>query len=182
MVLCFVLCWRIVCCQPVLENYPVLPEVTILRNELIAVAASQVGIKEETGNNDGKAILKFQKAAGLKSGMAWCAAFTTWCHNACDIPNPESGRAANWFTTNLVYKKGFKRIVPFTVRRGQVAAETNGTRISHISIIEERINKTHLYTIGGNESNAVRRQLKRFDSLWAIADYAGWKEILKVMR
>ena len=181
-ILCFILFGGNIRCQPVLETFPVLPDITLLRGKIIDLANSQVGIKEATGNNDGKDILKYQKAAGLKSGMAWCAAFATWCHEELNIPNPKSGRAADWFKTNLVYRKGLSRINTFEPRAGQVAAETNGTRISHISIIERRVDKLHYITIGGNETNSVRKAIKKETDIWAVADYVGYKEILKAMK
>ena len=49
--------------------------------ELIAqIAESQVGVREEGGNNNGPMVREYQRASWLKPGpWAWCAAFVDWC-------------------------------------------------------------------------------------------------------
>jgi hypothetical protein len=47
---------------------------------LVDIAAAQVGVREEGGNNCGAKIREFQKATDLKPGAwPWCAAFVDWC-------------------------------------------------------------------------------------------------------
>lgn len=47
---------------------------------LIAVALSQVGVRESGGNNCGKQIRIYQAATWLEVGpWPWCAAFVCWC-------------------------------------------------------------------------------------------------------
>lgn len=51
-----------------------------LVKKLIEIAASQVGVKEEGGNNVGPQIKEYQKATFLNPGAwPWCAAFVCWC-------------------------------------------------------------------------------------------------------
>ncbi|MFA9212952.1 MAG: hypothetical protein ACEQSR_03795 [Candidatus Methylacidiphilales bacterium] len=40
---------------------------------------SQLGIREATGNNDGKEIAKYLKTVGLGEGFPYCAAGVKWC-------------------------------------------------------------------------------------------------------
>jgi len=50
------------------------------RKELAKIAISQVGVKEEGGNNCGKMIRKYQASTWLKPApWPWCAAFVDWC-------------------------------------------------------------------------------------------------------
>jgi hypothetical protein len=47
---------------------------------LVDIANSQVGCKEEGGNNKGPHIVKYQQATWLKpDAWPWCAAFICWC-------------------------------------------------------------------------------------------------------
>ncbi len=48
--------------------------------KLIAIAESQVGVREIGGNNRGDKIREYQTATDLAPGAwPWCAAFTDWC-------------------------------------------------------------------------------------------------------
>ena len=71
----------------VIENYPTLSHVTELRKQLLEIAESQIGIRELTGNNDGKEIEAYLKSVNLGKGYAWCVAFVVWCHLqiSCDF-------------------------------------------------------------------------------------------------
>jgi len=51
----------------------------ILKN-LVTIASSQVGVREQGGNNLGKEVKEYQKATFLAPGAwPWCAAFVCWC-------------------------------------------------------------------------------------------------------
>ena len=53
------------------------PELAI--EKLVALALSQVGVKEVGGNNKGAKIREYQSATNLKpAAWPWCAAFTGW--------------------------------------------------------------------------------------------------------
>jgi hypothetical protein len=57
------------------------------RAEVAAIYKSQLGVKEKTGNNDGKDVEKYLKSVGLGKGFAWCAAFVHWCLIEAGVPN-----------------------------------------------------------------------------------------------
>lgn len=51
-----------------------------LRTRLVSIAAGQLGVREEHGENRGEQIEEYQRATWLTPGpWAWCAAFTAWC-------------------------------------------------------------------------------------------------------
>lgn len=175
---CLILSWWNISGQVVLETRFVIPKVTELRQKLIEVAESQVGIKESSGKNDGISILKFQKSVGIGAYAAWCAAFVGWCHAEIKIPYPVTGVAANWFNTNVVYKKGANRVNEFIPKKGQVAGEGYGSRITHISIIVKKWDSYHYLTIGGNETNSVRKRVKETKYILRVADHVGHEEYI----
>lgn len=57
------------------------------RAEVAAIYKSQVGVRERTGNNDGKDVEKYLKSVGLGKGFAWCAAFVHWCLAEAGVKN-----------------------------------------------------------------------------------------------
>jgi hypothetical protein len=87
------------------------PQLIDTRAEVAAIYKSQLGVKEKTGNNDGKDVEKYLKSVGLGKGYAWCAAFVHWCLIQCNIPNTITA----WSPTahnkkNIVYFNGkFKK-------------------------------------------------------------------------
>ena len=53
---------------------------TELLKRFVDIALSQVGVKEEGGNNMGAKITEYQKATWLKpDAWPWCSAFVCWC-------------------------------------------------------------------------------------------------------
>jgi hypothetical protein len=63
------------------------PSSSDTRAEVAAIYKSQVGVRERTGNNDGKDVEKYLKSVGLGKGFAWCAAFVHWCLNQAGVKN-----------------------------------------------------------------------------------------------
>ncbi len=48
--------------------------------KLIQIAANQVGVHEDGGNNKGSKIVEYQLATWLKpEAWSWCSAFMCWC-------------------------------------------------------------------------------------------------------
>ena len=49
-------------------------------HKLIAIASTEVGVREDGGNNRGSRIRQYQSATELAVGAwPWCAAFVDWC-------------------------------------------------------------------------------------------------------
>ena len=155
-----VLCWwGSSLSQPVLEDYPVLPSATLLREKLIHVAESQLYVRESTGHNDGKEIRKYLALVGLPEGNPYCAAGMSWCHEELSIPNPLSAWSPDWFKANVVYKKYHKRLKPFLSRPGQVFGlyYDHLGRIGHIGLITSETN-LHYNTIEFNTGAGGTRE------------------------
>lgn len=171
--------------QPVLEDYPVLDKSTQIREEIIQLAESQLYVREKTGNNDGKEVERYLRSTGLGKGYAWCAAFVTWLHDEVNIPNPQSAWSPDWFRTNVVYRLNDPRLISFRARPGQVFGlyYESKKRVAHVGIIT-RETRLHYETIegntnaaGSNEGDGNYRKIRRKESIYIIADYAGYHEI-----
>lgn len=68
------------------------------RENLRRIYTSQLHVRE-IGSNKGSDIYKYQKSAGIKSGMPWCGSFVFWAYLEADItPDVKSPAIANsWF-------------------------------------------------------------------------------------
>ena len=157
------------------------PKLMVLRTELVAVAASQVGVREKTGKNDGKEVAMYLREVGLPEGYAYCAAGLTWCHNQLGIPNPQSAWSPDWFKANVVYRRGKPLFLPFESLPGQVAGfySESKKRVSHGALIESESHQ-HYFTIefntngaGSDDGEGVRRLIRKKASVYVIADHVG---------
>ena len=170
--------------QPVLTEYPVLEKTTLLRHQLIAVAESQLHVREATGNNDGPEIRMYLRSVGLPEGNPYCAAGMTWCHDELNIPNPQSAWSPDWFRTNVVYRRGSPRLTRFESRPGQVFGlwYESKKRIAHVGMIVGETN-LHYRTIefntngaGSNEGQGNHRLIRKKENIHVVADYVGYAE------
>lgn len=122
----------------------------VSRQELVSEISTQIGVKELTGHNDGATVEMYLKSVGLGKGNPWCAAFISWNYQQCDIKNPKSGYAPNWFpSTNVIYKPSSKIIG--TPEPGDVFGIyfASKKRIAHVGFIIEWGEK-YVTTIEGN--------------------------------
>jgi hypothetical protein len=188
--LCFLCGWSLAIGQPVLKDQPLLYKSIVLRNELIAVAESQLHVREKTGKNDGKDVRKYLREVGLTEGYPWCAAYVAWCHNQLNIPNPESAWSPDWFRANVVYRRNDPGLISFQSRPGQVFGlyYESKKRVAHVGIITGET-RFHYQTIegntnaaGSNEGDGVYRKIRKKESIFVISDYAGYHEIREAMK
>jgi hypothetical protein len=130
---------------------------------LLKFASEQVGIKEETGHNDGQSL--FPITGGREE--PWCAHFVAWVFRSIKNPLPgditPNKKIANPLA-NVSYMEGvFKDHGWFYIepKPGDVVFfSTRGASDRglgrHVGIVE-RIEGTENFTIEGNLSNSVRR-------------------------
>jgi len=134
------------------------PSAVSVRDKAQKIYLSQVGVRELTGNNDGKEVLMYQKAAGLGKGFSWCSCFVKWCFDSAKVKttiNAWSPTAHN--PDNLVF---------FSRRRikDPAAADVftiwfaSKKRIAHTGFVNKEINSGVVETVEGNTSEAGSRE------------------------
>ncbi|MBL0320570.1 MAG: CHAP domain-containing protein [Alphaproteobacteria bacterium] len=138
-------------------------------DDLLKIASDQVGIKEQTGHNDGQSVFVF---TGGRS-EAWCAHFVVWCYRTAGKPIPgdvvPSVKKANPLASVSFLESIFKDHewhyrepkvgdVVFFKTRG--ASDRGPGR--HTGIVE-RVEGTVIHTIEGNLSDSVRRTKHKLD-------------------
>ncbi|MGY3211161.1 CHAP domain-containing protein [Mucilaginibacter sp. HD30] len=120
--------------------------------------ASQVGIHELTGNNDGKQVEVYLKYVGLQKGNPWCAAFVCWVLGQNDVANPKSGYCPILFTAqNKIWKRMSKTsLIPLM---GDVFGIyfPEKKRVAHVGFVDSWTSKT-VITVEGNTNDAGSRE------------------------
>ena len=120
------------------------------------IAIDQIGVTEETGNNDGPDVESYLQSTGLPSGNPWCGAFVNWCLEAACIdgvdPSDENhpARALSWRSFgNDLDTPAYGSIATKTRRGGGHVGFVYGVNASGDS----------LYILGGNQNNSVNVSL-----------------------
>lgn len=123
---------------------------------ILTNAQSQIGVREQTGNNDGLDVEKYLYSVGLQRGNPWCAAFCAWTYEQCGIKHPYSGYCPDWFKALTIY-----------LRNNTVTADLRGCvfgiwfrekkRIAHVGLIES-VEGDYFVTIEGNTNDAGSRE------------------------
>lgn len=144
---------------------------TVKLSRLLDIARKQLGVKEETGNNDGEPSRRY--AGGRKE--PWCAHFVAWLYRNVNsgipgdiIPTEKQHNplASVTFMEQVFkdhdwhYREPKPGDVVFFATRGQ----SDAGRGRHCGIVE-MVDSKHFSTIEGNLSNSVRRVTHSLDSL-----------------
>ena len=128
--------------------------------KLAAIYLSEVGVRELTGNNDGKRVEEYLAQTGHKAGAAWCAAFVSWCHNQAGIKAANSAWSPAWFPDNkTIYTHGF--IKNTTPCRADVFGQyfPQKRRIAHVGFIDDWDDDTsYCITVEGNTNDGGSRE------------------------
>jgi len=121
-----------------------------------AIYYLNIGVKEETNNNDGKYVEKFLKSQNLKKGMSWCTSFVSYClsSNPDILLTVRSGRAQDFDLKHSISAKdvmyGKKKVPP-----GSIVIWKNGkTNSGHTGFVYIWEN-VQGQTIEGNADNKI---------------------------
>lgn len=131
---------------------------TDLRGAILKTIRNEIGVKELTGKNDGVRVGVYQKAAKLKQGDEWCAAFVCWVYTTNGVKVPISGWSPSWFPKDKVIWSigGVRKEIPLPGDVGGIYIQSKG-RIGHTVTIEDWGTGNSVTTIDGNYQNQVMR-------------------------
>jgi len=150
--------------------------------KLIAIAAKEVGTREEGGNNEGARIVEYQGDTWLAPGAwPWCAAFTAWIMR--EWLEDEAVRNEMGFASFSIAEKwrcrdasafGWEK---WAQQRGlTVLPETEKAKagdfvvfdFSHIGLVveDQTQNRSNIRTIEGNTNGRGDRDSNSGDGVW----------------
>jgi hypothetical protein len=127
------------------------------RQAIVQVSSHEIGVKEATGNNDGKEVECYLASVNLKKGNPWCAAFVAWVYDQCFIKHPISGYSPDWFRyPNVIYQRNATD--KFAAGVGDVFGIwfPEKQRIAHVGIIVG-FSGNYVITVEGNTNDALSR-------------------------
>jgi hypothetical protein len=80
---------------------PAAPASTPLRERIVAIAAGELGVREDTGNNDGARIVEYRSAVTGPGedplrNEPWCADFVSWTYRQAGAPLGIDGHGEDW--------------------------------------------------------------------------------------
>lgn len=129
----------------------------IKKPTLQEIYTSYIGVRELTGNNDGKEVERFLKNVGLGKGYPWCAAFVKTCLLEAGIKEASriNGMALSCENkSNFVYNKNTLLQPPISGDVFTLWYASLG-RIGHTGFLHKKINSTIYETVEGNTSGGT---------------------------
>lgn len=123
------------------------------------VYTSFIGVREKTGNNDGREVEMFLRTVGLGKGYAWCAAFVKHCLLEAGIKDAKriNGMASSCVSKDLIFsgRKKLKVAKPGDVFTLYYASLK---RIGHTGFFDREVNNSVFETVEGNTNDALSRE------------------------
>lgn len=147
-----------------------------IRNEVIYLAESQIGVIEKT-ENWGPEIKIYLDSCGFNKPVPWCACYISWIYKCLQLNTPRfSARAASWTELNQ-YKNKYDAISGdvFTIYYSELG------RVGHAGIIDA-IDSDYIYSIEGNtggksgkdwEGDRVMKKLRPWTTIYKTANWIG---------
>lgn len=143
---------------------------TALRQRIVAIAAGELGVREQTGKNDGERVEAYLQSIQLGKGHAWCGAFLSWVYLKAGLASPRIG----WTPDLFPFRRLTKLPLPGDLFGIYFPALK---RIAHAGLVE-KISSDWVITLEGNtnvkgsrEGDGVfrKRRHKR-----TISRFANW--------
>jgi uncharacterized protein (TIGR02594 family) len=123
--------------------------------ELIKIAAQEIGVTEIAGDAHNDRILSYAKAAGFDNWyhsdeIPWCSVFLNYATQRAGLVRSQDGRAASWAEVG----ESIERPQPGDL--ALLVPSPGATHITHVGIyLGHSQDQRHIYLLGGNQSNQV---------------------------
>lgn len=140
------------------------------RERLVRIAREEIGVREQTGHNDGERVESYLATVGLESGQPWCAAFVSWVFEQEGYAQPRTGWSPALFNAKVNTR---------AIQSGNVFGIwfPNLKRIAHVGLVEKRegnwlINiEGNTNVMGSREGDGVYRKRRLVKYIYAFADW-----------
>lgn len=148
-----------------------------------SIYRGEVGVREQSGHNDGPRIKAYLGYTGLKEGAPYCAAFVCWSLGRAGIVNPRSAWSPGLFPASKVIWERNRHIpnvsLPEVFAPGNVfgiwfndkgrvahAGFTDGLQGQWAITVEANTN-----VAGSREGDGVYRKRRLISSVYQVADW-----------
>ena len=144
--------------------------IKMIRDRIVDIAAKEIGVKEATGNNDGRQVEEYLAYTGLGKGYAWCAAFVSWCYGKAGHLVPRNAWSPSLFPNGRRYST--KEIQQGAVRPADLfGIYSQGLRrIDHVGIIR-KLEDRYILTVEGNVANRVLSKRRALATVYAFSNW-----------
>ena len=141
-----------------------------IRERIINIAVQEIGVREATGNNDGRRIEEYLAYTGLGKGYAWCAAFVSWCYGQAGLAAPRNAWIPALFP--LARRYTAQQINQGTVRQADLFAiySSSFQRINHVGIVRKK-EGSWILTVEGNVDNRVLCKRRPIATIYAFSNW-----------
>lgn len=140
------------------------------RDRILQIARREIGVREQSGNNDGVRVEAYLACTNLPKGYAWCASFISWIFAQEGFQEPRTA----WSPALLPAARLRKTAAPGQVFGIYFPAKK---RIAHVGLIEQ-VKDDWCLTIEGNtnlagsaEGDGVYRRRRMVKTLYRTADW-----------
>jgi hypothetical protein len=151
------------------------PRNDAVREKILVIARSQIGVREATGNNDGARVETYLSVTKLKKGNPWCASFISWTFKIAGFAAPRTAWSPSLFP---LAKQTINPHIADVL--GIYSLELK--RIAHCGLVE-RIEHNWLITVegntninGGREGDGVYRKRRHRRTIAIFADWVTAKK------
>ncbi|QIH32852.1 CHAP domain-containing protein [Sphingobacterium sp. DR205] len=140
------------------------------RENIVNIAVQEIGMREATGNNDGKRVEEYLTYTGLGKGYAWCAAFVSWCYGKAGRSVPSNAWSPALFPKARRYSQ--RQIQGDAIRPADLFGIYNRqlARIDHVGIVR-KIERNWILTVEGNVANRVVSKRRAVLAIYAFSNW-----------
>lgn len=157
---------------------PGYPQSGNVRDKVKQTYTNQIGVRELTGNNDGKSVEVYLKYVGLPKGNPWCAAFVCFSLGKNLVKNPRNGYSPALFPVSKVIYTTQKGIIK-EPQPGDVFGIwfANKGRIAHVGFIDHWADdwvttvEGNTNAAGSREGDGVYRKKRIKRQIYAVSNY-----------
>lgn len=148
-----------------------------VRQQIMEIASDEIGVREATGNNDGKRVEEYLRYTDLGKGHQWCAAFASWCYGQAGLSQPRNPWSPALFPNTRLYCKGSACYEVGTTKMIRSADlfgiyGVSAKRINHVGLVKE-VQGQYLFTIEGNSNDRVESRRRHLSTIYALSDWIG---------
>lgn len=146
------------------------PQSQAERLRIVHLALLELGVREQTGNNDGLRVKAYLSAVKLKEGAPWCAAFISFIFTEAGYLKPRSG----WSPDLFPHSRLVRSALPGDVL-GIYFKELG--RIAHVGLVEKTDGhwclsiEGNTNIAGSRDGEGVYRRRRPLKTIYRIANW-----------